>query len=135
MRKMRAVGVTVAAFGLGLVMANSASAASFSWGAYEGGGAGYWQQDPGADPIGYGDAPGDSIAACDLSADGWGIEVKLDVNRDGDIDRKVSTRGHSSPYCSGWASGNLTEGTPVRVWVTKVKGDTSYHPVWKDGNA
>ncbi|MDX2704299.1 hypothetical protein PV350_15695 [Streptomyces sp. PA03-6a] len=134
-RRVRAVGVVLAAFGLVCTIGNSASAASFSWGAYEGGGYGYWMQDPGPDPIGWDDAPGDSIAACDTIADGWGIEVRLDVNRDGDIDRKVSTRGQHSPYCSGWASGNLPEGTPIRMWVVKVKGDTEYHPVYKDGNA
>ncbi|MCZ4511006.1 hypothetical protein O3Q52_23000 [Streptomyces sp. ActVer] len=133
--KARAACVTLCAFGLGFVTANSASAASFSYGAYEGGGWGYWQEDPGPDPMGYGDAPGDSIGACDMKADGWGIEVRLDIGRDGDIDRKVSTRGQDSPYCSDWKSGDIKEGTPVRVWVVKVRGTTDYHPVYKDGNA
>jgi len=133
--KARAAGVTLCAFALGLVTANSASAAYWSYGAYEGGGYGIWNYDPGPDPIGYGDAPGDAIAACDSAADGWGIEVRLDIGRDGDIDRKVSTRGQHSPYCSDYATGDITEGTPVRVWVVKVNGTTDYRPVYKDGTA
>ncbi|MEU2774164.1 hypothetical protein ABZ646_14790 [Streptomyces sp. NPDC007162] len=118
-----------------MVTANSASAGGWTYGAYEGGGYGVWNYDPGPDPIGYGDAPGDAIAACDTAADGWGIEVRLDIGRDGDIDRTVSTRGNNSPYCSGYATGNIPEGTPVRVWVVKVSGSTDYHPVYKDGTA
>ncbi|MEV7387479.1 MULTISPECIES: hypothetical protein [unclassified Streptomyces] len=134
--KTKAACVTLCAFGLGLVTTNSASAAGWTYGAYEGGGYGVWNYDPGPDPIGFGDAPGDAIAACDIKADGWGIEVRLDIGRDGDIDRTVSTRGHSSPYCSDYKTGDISpEGTPVRVWVVKVKGDTDYHPVYKDGNA
>ena len=135
--KSRAACVTLCAFGLAFVTANSAYAAYWSYGAYEGGGYGYWNYDPGPDPIAQGgpDAPGDSIAACDVSADGWGIEVRLDINRDGDIDRTISTRGHASPYCSDWLSGNIKEDTPVRVWVVKVSGSTDYHPVYKDGTA
>ncbi|MEU2334892.1 hypothetical protein ABZ608_15100 [Streptomyces sp. NPDC013172] len=135
MSKARAAGIALSAFALGLVTANSAAAGGWTYGAYEGGGYGVWNYDPGPDPIGYGDAPGDSIAACDIAADGWGIEVRLDIGRDGDIDRTVSTRGHNSPYCSGYATGNIAEGTPVRVWVVKVSGSTDYHPVYKDGVA
>ncbi|GAB2625000.1 hypothetical protein GCM10027168_65980 [Streptomyces capparidis] len=134
LRKSRVAFVTLAAFGMAFTMANSASAASFSYGAYEGGGYGYWNQDPGDTPISF-DAPGDSIAACDTARDGWGIEVRLDIGRDGDIDRKVSTRGYQAPHCSGWASGDITEGTPIRMYVVKVSGTTDYHPVYKDGNA
>lgn len=136
-RKRWAAGIAICALGLVSVTAGPANAASFSYGAYEGGGYGYWEQDPGPCPeaICYGEAPGDSIAACDIDDDGWGIEVRLDINRDGDIDRTVSTRGHLSPYCSDWGSGNIAEGTPVRVWVVKVRGTTDYHPVYQDGNA
>ncbi|MFS8103855.1 hypothetical protein LFM09_42720 [Lentzea alba] len=75
-----------------------------------------------ADPSG--DIPGDSIQACDWAADGWGIETQLDVNPGSswDTDRYINTRGHSSPYCSGWKSGNLTENTPVAIRVCLVKG-------------
>jgi hypothetical protein len=134
---LRTAGVLLGTLGLVFTTSTVANAASFSYGAYEGGGWGYWQQNPGDDPRPFqnGTAPGDAIAACDMSADGWGIEVRLDIGRDGDIDRTVSTRGHASEYCSGWASGNIAEGTPVRVWVVKVKGSTDYHPVYRDGTA
>ncbi|MGC4940353.1 hypothetical protein [Kribbella sp. DT2] len=126
---LRTAGVLLGALGLVFATSTVANAASFSYGAYEGGGWGNWQQDPD------GDIPGDAISACDVTADGWGIEVRLDIDRDGDIDRRISTRGHHSPYCSGWASGDLREGTPVRVYVVKVNGSTDYHPVAKDGTA
>ena len=64
-----------------------------------------------------------------------GAEVRLDINRDGDIDRTISTRWHASPYCSDWLSGNIKEDTPVRVWVVKVSNSADYHPVYKDGTA
>ncbi|WP_329136964.1 hypothetical protein [Streptomyces sp. NBC_00670] len=134
-RWMRSASLLLGALGLVVVTANSASAQTIkTYGAYEGGGWGAWSQDPGTDQ--YGDAtPGDSIQACDSIADGWGIEVRLDIGRDGDIDRTVSTRGHSSFYCSAWKTGNIAEDTPIRMWVVKVKGDTSYHPVYWDGHA
>jgi hypothetical protein len=135
LRRVKAACVTAVACGLVFAVTNSASAADISLGAYGGGGFGYWKQDPGPDPIGYGDAPGDSIAACDQSSDGYGIEVRLDVGRDGDIDRTTSTLGHYAPYCTGWASGNLPEGTPIRMWVAKVDHDGRYHPVYQDGTA
>jgi len=133
--KIRTAGVLLGTLALAVTTTGVANADSWSYGAYEGGGWGYWQQDPGDDPITGGTAPGDSIAACDMKADGWGIEVRLDIGRDGDIDRKISTRGHAANYCTGWASGNIPEGTPVRVWVVKVSGDTDYHPVYKDATA
>jgi hypothetical protein len=79
-----------------------------------------------ADPS-EGGAPGDAIKACDWFADGWGIETQLDVNPGSswDTDRSVNTRGHSSPYCSGWATGNLTENTPVAIRVCLVKSGSS----------
>ncbi|MDX8034226.1 hypothetical protein SK803_28760 [Lentzea sp. BCCO 10_0856] len=71
--------------------------------------------------------PGDAIQACDRFADGWGIETQLDVNpgSNWDTDRSVNTRGHSSPYCSGWDSGNLGEDTPVAIRVCLVKSGNS----------
>lgn len=86
------------------------------------GGYGQWNPDPS------GSIPGDAIRACDNAADGWGIEVWLDINRNGTIDRIASTRGHDSPYCSSWASGNIAEGTPVDVYVLRRKGDTVEEP-------
>lgn len=78
-----------------------------------------------ADPSG--DIPGDSIQACDWDADGWGIETQLDVNPGSswDTDRAVNTRGHASPYCSGWKSGNIAENTPVAIRVCLVKSGSS----------
>jgi hypothetical protein len=91
-------------------------------------------QDPGTDPIaGGGTAPGDSIAACDQLSDGWGIRVELDMDRDGDIDRTTSTLGHCAPYRTGWTTDDVAEGTPMRMWVIKVKTGVRYHPVYKDG--
>lgn len=81
------------------------------------GGYGQWNPNPS------GSIPGDSIKACDTAADGWGIETWLDSNRDGTIDRIATTRGHDSPYCSAWESGNLPENTYVDVYVVQVKGD------------
>ncbi|MET7282694.1 hypothetical protein ABZS29_30980 [Kribbella sp. NPDC005582] len=135
--KIRTAGVLLGTLTLMVTMTGVANAASFSYGAYEGGGYGLWQQDPGEDPRPFhsGTAPGDAIAACDIEADGWGIEVRLDIGRNGTIDRKISTRGHAAEWCSGWASGDIPEGTPVRVWVVKVNGTTDYHPVYKDGTA
>lgn len=78
-----------------------------------------------ADPVS--GVPGDSIQACDWAADGWGIETQLDVNPGSswDTDRAVNTRGHASPYCSDWKSGNLGENTPVAIRVCLVKSGNS----------
>ncbi|MGW5974844.1 hypothetical protein [Streptomyces sp. NPDC055186] len=81
-----------------------------------GAGYGQWQADPD------GSIPGDSIRACDNVADGYGIEVHLDIHQDGDVDRVATTAGYSSPFCTAWKSGNIPEGTKVRIWVYKVKG-------------
>ncbi|MEU2248940.1 hypothetical protein [Streptomyces sp. NPDC019224] len=115
----RTVAVAVAAFGLVLTGQTTASAAPRTVEAAFGG-YGEWNADP------YGSAPGDSIRACDTTADGWSIEVKLDIGRDGTWDRTATTRGHTSPYCTPWKTGNLKEGTPVRVQVTNVGGDATY---------
>ncbi|PWK86877.1 hypothetical protein C8D88_10438 [Lentzea atacamensis] len=78
-----------------------------------------------ADPSG--SIPGDSIQACDWYADGWGIETQLDINpgSNWDTDRSINTRGHSSPYCSGWDSGNIAENTPVAIRVCLVRSGSS----------
>jgi len=75
-----------------------------------------------ADPEG--SVPGDAIRACDWYADGYGYEVQLDVSPTGiwDVDRRVNTRGHDSPYCSPWATGNIAEGTPVAIKLCRVRG-------------
>ncbi|OZV81085.1 hypothetical protein CA850_13180 [Micromonospora echinospora] len=65
--------------------------------------------------------PGDAIRACDTHADGAGIDVQMDINP-GSIwitDRLATTRGHNSPYCSPWMSGDIPEGTVVAVRICK----------------
>ncbi|WP_393055018.1 hypothetical protein [Streptomyces sp. LN549] len=113
--------VTAAAAALGLVVAvqGTASAApkSISVGS---GGYGQWNADPS------GGIPGDSIRACDAAADGWSVEVRLDIGRNGTWDRVTSTRGHNSPYCGAWKSGDIQEGTPVSIQVTYVNGEVTY---------
>ncbi|ROQ63194.1 hypothetical protein EDD93_5932 [Streptomyces sp. 840.1] len=115
----RVLAAAVAAFGLVVAAQGTAAAAPKSVGASFGG-YGEWNPDPS------GGIPGDSIRACDTSADGWGIEVKLDIGRNGTWDRVASTRGHNSPYCSPWKSGDIKEGTPVSVQVTNVDGGVTY---------
>ncbi|MQY11234.1 hypothetical protein SRB5_13490 [Streptomyces sp. RB5] len=70
-----------------------------------------WQQDPS------GSIPGDSLRVCDDIADGYGVEADLIVG--GVINRTATSQGHSSPYCSPWKSGNLTEGNSYTIdtWV------------------
>lgn len=72
---------------------------------------------------GYFDEYGDRIKACDMNDDGLGVEVKLDIGRDGDYERVVDTRGHASVYCSPWRTGNIAEGTRVTIRVCLVNGD------------
>ncbi|MEH0844531.1 hypothetical protein V6U81_19295 [Micromonospora sp. CPCC 205711] len=73
-----------------------------------------------------GGAPGDAIQACDSLADGWGVEVWLDTNPGSGWDRKASTRGYNSPYCSPWASGDISEDTLIWIKVCMVKSTTEY---------
>lgn len=133
-KRSRGAYVLLGALGVVMFTATAAAADAQTYGAYEGGGYGVWMQDPGDDQYGN-PGPGDAIQACDIKADGWGIEVRLDIGRDGDIDRKVSTRGHAADYCSEWKTGDIKEDTPIRMWVVKVHGDTDYHPVRWDGHA
>ena len=77
-----------------------------------------------ADP--YAGTPGDAIRACDWLADGWGIEIRLDTNPGTGWDRTATTRGYNSPYCSGWASGDIAEDTLIWIQVCMVKGSTEY---------
>lgn len=127
LRKTKAAAVTLAAMGLTFSLATPASA--WSYGAYEGGGYGEWQQDPS------GDVKGDSFRACDQRSDGYAIYVRIDIGRDGDFDSSVTTKGHYAPYCTPWKYLDLPEGTPIRMYVYKSDADGHHHPVWRDGTA
>lgn len=123
-RRSRILATTLGAVGLVIGAQSQANAAGpVTIYSATGGGYGQWNPDPS------GSIPGDSIRACDTTADGYGIETWLDINRNGSIDRIASTRGHNSPYCSPWASGNIAEGTPVTVYVLKRVGDTVVGPL------
>lgn len=117
---MRAVTTVAAAFVLVFAMQGQAMAAVKIPVL---GGYGLWQADP------VGDVPGDAIRACDNDADGLGITVLLYAP--GGYSRRVSTRGHASPYCTPWGegSGNLREGTQVDVVVLTVKGNRIFDQV------
>ncbi|MHA6763399.1 hypothetical protein [Streptacidiphilus sp. PAMC 29251] len=65
--------------------------------------------------------PGDAIRAYDALADGYGIEATLNVG-----ERFATTSGHSSPYYSPWATGNLPEGTSYQLSVQVIKGGLTY---------
>ncbi|MEY6563589.1 hypothetical protein AB8B12_01195 [Streptomyces sp. PGLac3x] len=112
---IRVLAGTGAAFALVLGATGAASAAPSDPIKTRGGYA-QWNADPS------GSIPGDSIRACDNTADGWGIEAWLDINRDGTIDRVATTRGHNAPYCSSWKSGDIPEGTPVTIYAVTVNG-------------
>ncbi|MDH2389034.1 hypothetical protein QCN29_09565 [Streptomyces sp. HNM0663] len=126
--KLTAKAVTAGAAAVGMMVGFSGQAAastSVEMSAYYGGklaGSGYFNADPS------GSVPGDAIRACDLSADGVGIEVRMDINPSGAwrTDRVASTRGHNSPYCSPWMSGNIAEETTVALKICAVKG------TWED---
>ncbi|MFF7653677.1 hypothetical protein ACFZCY_28270 [Streptomyces sp. NPDC007983] len=88
-------------------------------------GSAIWSQDPGGDANGDGkEDPGDAIIAYDGSADGMGIEARLETGR------IASTRGHGSPYWSPWATGNLGEGTAHSMKICLVKGDWESCSSW-----
>ncbi|MEU1685836.1 hypothetical protein [Micromonospora sp. NPDC005707] len=83
-------------------------------------GKGYFQADP------YAGDPGDAIKACDVSGDGYGIEVQMDINPDASpywqTDRVATTRGHNATYCSPWVTGNIADETKVELKICLVKG-------------
>ncbi|MFD8916278.1 hypothetical protein ACFV0Y_00475 [Streptomyces sp. NPDC059569] len=106
----------------GLVFTMQGSAWAAQTATIPGVGYGQWQADPD------GSIPGDSIRACDNVTDTFGIQVQLDIGRDGDIDRFATTEGHNATYCSAWKSGNIAEGTPITIWVYKVRGGEIYGP-------
>ncbi|MFJ1732811.1 hypothetical protein [Streptomyces sp. NPDC088254] len=62
-----------------------------------------WSADPN------GSNPGDALRVCDYNADGAGLSAQLNQADKHSVD----TFGHSSPYCSGWGTGNLPEGASV----------------------
>lgn len=66
---------------------------------------------------------GDTIAAADYSADGYGIEAYL-VSTSGTLLRTATTRGHSSIYID-YASGNLPENTKYFMYMCVVQGSYS----------
>jgi hypothetical protein len=61
--------------------------------------------------------PGDALRAVDGFPDGYGVIAHLSTGR------TASTRGHSSPYTTPWATGNLPENTHYTIWAEMVKGD------------
>lgn len=80
-----------------------------------------------SDPLDGG--PGDALKACDSYADGMGAELRMDINPSGGFqrtDRVASTRGHSSPYCSPFATGDMVENTLVALKLCLLKGTTEY---------
>jgi hypothetical protein len=87
------------------------------------GGYGVWSADPS------GSNPGDAIKACDTAADGWGIRVTLYT---AGSSRTVTTQGHASPYCTGWGTGNLAEGTVVQIRVQQVKTGSAGNTIGGD---
>jgi hypothetical protein len=118
----RILATGACAAGLVLGLQGQAFATGISISPTGGGGTGTFNTDPD------GSTPGDSIRACDTSADGWGIEVTIDIGINGTIDRTATTRGHAKGYCSPWQSGNIAEGTSVRMYVAKVNGGSTYGP-------
>lgn len=70
-----------------------------------------WNQDP------HDGQPGDAFRVTDDVADGYGIEADLRVAPM----RIATTAGHSSPYTSPWASGDLTEDKSYTLDIYLVK--------------
>lgn len=61
--------------------------------------------------------PGDAFRVTDDVADGWGIEGDLNATPI----RVATTQGHSAPYTSPWASGDLPEDKDYEldIWIMK----------------
>jgi hypothetical protein len=115
----RALATGACAVGLVAALQGQAWAGQVSIDAY--GDAGYATFN--ADPDG--SIPGDSIRACDTSADGWAVEAALDYPPfDGNPERTTNTRGHAAGYCTPWKTGDLDENTTYRLYVSTVKGTT-----------
>ena len=127
LRKTKAVAVMLASLGLTFAMSSPASA--WTYGAYEGGGYGEWQQDPSGDLL------GDSFQACDIKSDGYAIYVRIDIGRDGTSTPRPPPRGNYAPYCTPWKYLDLPEGTPIRMYIYKSDSSGRHNPVWRDGVA
>ncbi|MGV9349473.1 hypothetical protein ACWDSD_32695 [Streptomyces spiralis] len=74
-----------------------------------------WNQDP------HDGEPGDAFRVTDSVADGWGVEAVLEISP---TPRVATTQGHSSPYTSPWATGDLPEGTDYTLSFYIVKNGT-----------
>ncbi|WP_128377508.1 hypothetical protein [Streptomyces cavernae] len=86
----------------------------------------YWQANPIADQ----NIPGDALQAVDSLKDGWSIEAILMP-----VDRTVSTSGHTAPYISPYKTGNLAEGTTVKLRACASKGLNSSCSDYYSGRA
>lgn len=80
-------------------------------------GRGSWYADPGEI------STGDTLAAVDRGADGYGIEATLTNGR------VATTRGHASPY-EVYVSGDLEEDVVYSMQVCAVKGTYSDCSTW-----
>ncbi len=76
---------------------------------------------------GNGSVRGDSIRACDMLADGFGVEVTLNNYL------VATTRGHASPYCSDWKRDNREEGIRATIRVCLVKRGEPERCGWDTG--
>jgi hypothetical protein len=133
----RSLTIAAAAAFITVAAAVPAQAAPTSFDVGDGAGRAWWNADPYVpDPQNpLVKIPGDAIRACDYKADGWGVKVYLDYNMDGDAERTVSTQGHNSPYCTGWATGDITpEGRKMHLWGCLVKGTEVKQPCGDDDN-
>lgn len=72
-------------------------------------------------------ADGDALRVCDTVADGKGVAALLSYTAD---NHYASSLGHSSPYCSPWSTGNLTE---KRIYALEVAYGTTGNLTWRDG--
>ncbi|WP_432251798.1 hypothetical protein [Streptomyces sp. HNM1019] len=80
----------------------------------------YWSKDPGGDINGdHKEDYGDSAIVYDGAADGWGLETTVSGGQ------RASTRGHNSPYWSGWAHSLGAEGTVVKMQICLVRGQAA----------
>jgi len=80
-----------------------------------------WSQDPSAG------IPGDAMRVTDGDGDGLGVDAILYCTPQ----RVVSTYGHTYPYTSAWAAGNLPERTTYQVTLilgTSTKIAASFYP-------
>lgn len=63
--------------------------------------------------------PGDAFRVYDGKGDGWGLEAHLSTGR------TATTVGHTSPYWSPWATGDLPENTDYSIWVVMRNGSAA----------